>query len=567
MVEKMKTLLTEKSTSKIDKKDFLIILVLCFCYGILSFINLGSMKNPTTFAGTDNEITTVNYKISNVDSTKKTLRYFIGPKSGSYLVLASSDNKEFKQVGETVRDGYVFSWNDLELEDLSGMNYLRLITVDGEASLGEIFIKGVTLTALDKESKLLIDEPTTVPKEISHYNSAYFDEVYFARAAYEYTHGLSTYEWVHPPLGKLIQAIPVALFGMNPFGYRFMGNLSGILMIAVMYAFGKALFKKRGYALVAGLFMALDGFHFAQTRIGTVDSHLVLFILSSYYFMYRYLELKKKEDLSRKLHFLLFSGLMIGCAIAVKWTGLFAGLGLAILFFGHLYFTYFKKKKITKKDKKEVVMILFSCILYFVMIPILIYVGSYFLFPRVSNFIVTDFKELFSITGSMYEYHSTLNATHPFSSNWYSWPFVATPVWFYNMQLSDGYRATISSVGNIVIWWGGFIGILYSIYKAVKEKKREPILFCIAFLCLFCPYIFIGRCMFLYHYFPALPFSMLALVYLLKEITEKTKYKYIILVYLIVSALIFLYFYPVVSGLPLKESSIRLHKWFSSWYF
>ncbi len=567
MLEKIKTLFVEKSSSKIDKKDFFILFVLCFCYGILSFINLGSMKNPTTFAGTDQKITTVNYKISNVDSSKKTLRYFIGPKSGSYLVLASTDNKEFKQVGETVRDGYVFSWNDLELEDLSGMHYLRLITVDGEASLGEISIAGVTLMALDQDSKLLIDEQEVVPKKISHYNSAYFDEVYFARAAYEYTHGLATYEWVHPPLGKLIQSIPVAIMGMNPFSYRLMGNIAGILMIAVMYVFGKALFKKRGYALLAGLFMALDGFHFAQTRIGTVDSHLVLFILSSYYFMYRYLELRKKDLLSSKLHFLLLSGITIGCAIAVKWTGLFAGLGLAILFFGHLYLTYFKTKKITKKEQKEIVTILFSCILYFVMIPILIYVGSYFLFPRVSAYIVTDFKELFSITESMYEYHSTLNATHPFSSNWYTWPFVTTPVWFYNMPLSDGYRATISSVGNIAIWWGGFVGILYSIYKAIKEKKRESILFCVAYLCLFCPYLFIGRCMFLYHYFPVLPFSMLALVLLLKTITEKTKYKYTILIYLIITAFIFIYFYPIVSGLPLKESSIDLHKWFSTWYF
>ena len=81
--------------------------------------------------------------------------------------------------------------------------------------------------------------------------TSYFDEIYFATTAYQYVYGMSTYEWTNPPLGKLIQAIPIYLtHNMSPFNYRLMGNISGILILIVMYSFGTFLFKKRKYEFV-----------------------------------------------------------------------------------------------------------------------------------------------------------------------------------------------------------------------------------------------------------------------------------------------------------------------------
>ena len=102
---------------------------------------------------------------------------------------------------------------------------------------------------------------------------------------------------------------------MAPFYYRFMGNIAGILMIPIMYLLGKELFKKRKYAIASSLLILLDNFHFAQTRMGTVDSYLVLFIMLSFYFMFRFIN-NKNTNIN-----LLLSGLFIGLAISVKWTG------------------------------------------------------------------------------------------------------------------------------------------------------------------------------------------------------------------------------------------------------
>jgi hypothetical protein len=102
----------------------------------------------------------------------------------------------------------------------------------------------------------------------------------------------------------------------------------------------------------------------------------------------------------------------------------------------------------------------------------------------------------------MYEYHSKLDATHPFSSLWYTWPVMYRPVWLYTITYPNGIHSTISTVGNVAIWWGGIVGVLYSIYRLVRKKEKFGIIIIAVLLCLYLPYSMIGRCMFLYHYFP-----------------------------------------------------------------
>ena len=65
----------------------------------------------------------------------------------------------------------------------------------------------------------------------SWWNSSYFDEIYHARTAYEFTQGTVPYETSHPPLGKVLMSWSVSLFGMTPFGWRFAGAVAGILML------------------------------------------------------------------------------------------------------------------------------------------------------------------------------------------------------------------------------------------------------------------------------------------------------------------------------------------------
>lgn len=48
-----------------------------------------------------------------------------------------------------------------------------------------------------------------------------------------------------PPLGKVLIAFSISIFGMTPFGWRFAGALAGVLMLPGMYLLGKLLTKRR----------------------------------------------------------------------------------------------------------------------------------------------------------------------------------------------------------------------------------------------------------------------------------------------------------------------------------
>lgn len=548
---KIESFINEEN-KKLNYKDYLTLLTIIIIYGFISFHNLGSMTNPNTFhnfSKTDSLVIELNKK---EDIIK--MKSFNGDKNAEYQVYVSDDNKKYHYVTKITGEG-AFAWDDIRL--ITRGKYLKFLFTE-ESSLGEIALYNNSKKIIKVESSYhdkkkintLTDEPNLIPKQASYYNSTYFDEIYFARTAYEYTKRMETYEWTHPPLGKLIQALPIYITkNMSPFNYRLMGNLSGILMIIVIYNFGKLLFKKRKYAIFSALLMTLDTFHFVQTRIGTVDSHLVLFILCSLYFMCKFVEDSKTRNL-------FLSGVFFTFAISVKWTGLYAGLALAIIYFTYL----FRKKKfnlafITKGTA------------FFVIIPIIFYFGLYLLFPNNRINYTNNIPSVINQQKEMYNYHSTLESDHFFSSSWYTWPVVYKPVWYHNQKVDNNNRETITAVGNIIIWWTGIISTIYLLIKTIRKKDKNSFLLLIIILSLWIPYSVIGRVMFLYHYFPVLPFLILSIVLMFKDIVEKSKKDIIIPIYLVLALAFFVIYYPVISGKVVDNNYIERLKLFDSWYF
>lgn len=544
-----------KETEKMTKLDYIIIILIMFLYGILSFINLGSNENPQTFQHLEQDDAII-IELEREEDLIRT-KYFSGDLAGEFAIYSSLDNINYNFVTMVSSEG-AFAWNENRIPTRA--KYLKILSIT-ESSLGEmaiynnakerVSIKKVLLENNGEIIKKLTDEKQVVPEQISYLNSTYFDEIYFARTAYNYMNGMDAYEWTHPPLGKMLQAIPLLIFNkMTPFLYRLMGNVAGILMIYVVYLLGKLLFKKTKWAIFSALLLCFETMHFAQTRMGTVDSFLALFIILSVYFMLRYVtENKPKRSLA-------LSGLFFGLSICVKWTGFLAGLALALIYFIDFF-----------KNKKKLNKIVVNGFIFFVIIPVIIYIGIYLIYPKNSINYTSNLKSIIEQTEQMHSYHSELKDDHFFSSPWYSWPISYKPVWYYSEQITAKTKGSISGVGNLVIWITAIIAILYLIYKAVKSKNILIFYLLITILSLWLPYIFIGRVMFLYHYFPVTLFLIPAIVYFFKDIEEKTNKKFIVPIYLFLVMIFFIIYYPVISGLPMKNSYFETVKLFSSWYF
>ena len=621
------------NSSKLNKVDYYIIVVLVIIYSFFGLYRLGSFNVPQTYYKINDYQESIDLSIKEDVQHVSKMIYYTGPATGEFTILTSDNGIDYTEI-KTFNSDSVFVWKE-EVLDVD-LKYIRLIPSLSGYYIGDIQLfdangNKLTMEVMDNNFNVLVDELDTIPDEIGYMNSTYFDEIYFGRSAWEYVHGVDTMEWTHPPLGKLIIAIPILLFGFSPFAFRIMGVIAGIIMVPVIYILAKRLFKNRKWALLAGILLSFDNFHLAQTRLGTADGFLVLFIMLSVLFMKDFIDLDNLKEDNRRLKTikLLLSGLFIGLAVTTKWTATYAMLGLAIVFFVHLFKKYETKENSTKNNKKitfaiiaaSLIMIVIPLILYFIIskvgsdntttlmfiyyiviiistiiwfmirlvkkdnslkytflicvlsfivIPVLIYVLSYMLFPKVVGYNHT-LDGIITQIQSMYNYHSTLSERHPFESSWYQWPIMYKPVWYYvgyyTGAAGESLKSTIVGIGNPAIWWLGIIATIYLLIQTIIKKDHAYFFILVFILCTYLPYIFIGRAMFMYHFFPTIIFIILAIVAFIKWLSEIVKNNSIYIIYIVIVIAVFLTFYPVTVGVKMPSDVIDSLKWLSSWIF
>jgi len=414
--------------------------------------------------------------------------------------------------------------------------------------------------------------------ERAHMSSLFFDEVYHVRTAVEHIEGIKPYEISHPPLGKEIIAASILTAGMSPFGWRLFGALFGVMMLVVMYIFIKNMFGKTFVAVCGTFIFGFDFMRFVQTRIGTIDTYSVFFILLAFFFMYRYITTDANASFRKSLLPLAFSGIFFGLSFAVKWTGAYAGAGLLIVYIirlvqlGLRYHTTGKKgfsKYLTKT-------LLFS-VLFFVVIPAIIYYLTYIPYGLAAGLSLSGgmlwSSDYFNIVWNnqlyIFNYHSKLVAEHPFSSYWWQWILNVRPILF-AANTANNVRAVFGSFGNPVVWWGGFAAMLVMAVRVFTHRDAKALFILIGYLSQLLPWVAVTRIVFIYHYFPSTLFIILALAHIFNTLVEQKEAsgKSVVYGYTVITGFIFAIFYPMLSGLYLPYSYYsNFIKWFVTWPF
>ena len=559
-------------SDRLDRGDKRLMWCLTVAYTVFTLMNLGTLSFPENAWRGKSGTTAV---LDLGDECDISSIWFNGNIAVGEMLITADDGQTFtySQVY-----GEMFSWRAKPVGFRTRFLYLQ--PTSGEIVLNEIALldhsgQRLAVTSTDG-GEGLVDEQDTVPKHPSYYNGMYFDEIYHARTAYEFLHTMSVYEWTHPPLGKELISLGIAVFGMSPFGWRVVPALFGAAMLPIMFIFGKRLFRRRDYAFLACALLSLDTMHFTQTRIATVDVFVVFFILLMYLFMTDYLQKDNAgQPLGKALVPLGACGVSFGLGTAAKWTGLYAGAGLAVLFFTHLIRSVSSKDSAEERHKacNRALKTIVFCFVFFLLIPAAIYFASYIPFYRYESSLTPgipmDLRRmtgiLFSQQKSMYGYHSTLTATHSSQSSWYEWPFSAMSVWFY-FSSGDRFVSNISTFGNPAVWWISAVGTLCAVTETVfglvkndpPFRKKAIAVLMTAVAANYLPWTLVTRCTFQYHYFPTLPFVILCGVLMLQhleergEVSSKAKWGWLIL-----SALFFMMLFPACSGIPMPRMYAR----------
>ena len=530
---------------KMERRDTLPILLITAVYAFTAFFSLGDTVAPDYRKAADFvDGQTYTIEVQGDPFYAKKIWYYPLIGTGGCNLEISADGQAWSTLWHKTEDdqeryywadaeGYtpkyaltqnykqLLKWNEIEPNNPQYVKYIR-ITGQGERDVLELG-KLIFLDENDQPIRfdwamadgdeapeglgyvLAVDD--TVPDQFSWRNSAYFDEVYHARTALEFIEGAKIYEWTHPPLGKLLISLGVRLFGMTPFGWRFVGTLFGAIMVPLLYLFLKNIFGKRSVATCGAILFAAEFMHLTQTRIATIDTYGVFFVLLSYYFFYRYLTAPATPDRKGKTHegwlSLALSGTFWGIGCACKWTVIYAGAGLAVLYLINLIQRLRLRayRQDTFKPGPWLAKTLGLGFAFFVCVPFVLYTLSYIPTARILG--VTDFSlgrslagfgENFpvlirnllgakepgtfrkdSLTGVMLEnqwamlhYHEGVHSSHPYASQWYQWLGDIRPILYYSHN-AGGLTERFAAFNNPLISWAGLLALLTCASRCVRH--------------------------------------------------------------------------------------------------
>ena len=204
------------------------------------------------------------------------------------------------------------------------------------------------------------------------------------------------------------------------------------------------------------------------------------------------------------------------------------------------------------------------CFLFFILVPFTIYCVTYLPFLRLTNdgfigIIKNQFEILWYHTSLEIMWYQTYLGGS--ASRWWQWLYNVRPLLYYAKE-DGGAHQSILMLGNPLIVFAGLLAVLYCladyIYglfrrgEARVSARKTSLFLLVGYLSQLLPWALVRRTTFLYHYFPCMPFLILALIQVFRNYIATGKQ--LSAAFAVTSILLFIVFYPAISGIPYGEA-------------
>lgn len=449
-----------------------------------------------------------------------------------------------------------------------------------------------------------------------------FDEKHYAPQAWQmlHNHGVEDNPGyglvVHPPVGKQLIAIGEALFGYNGLGWRFSGALCGVVIVLLVVRIARRLSRSTLVGGIAGLLMIADGVSFVSARTALLDVFLVMFVVAAFACL-----MVDRDDVRRRMHNVFMAGritetpwgprlgvrwwrfgagVLLGLACATKWSGLYfvAFFGVMTLVLDAIarkqYHVQAPWRGVLRRD-------LWPAAYVFGFIPAAIYLGSYGPWFASEtgvnryeagqsigeNSIIPmpdALRSLWHYTYAAYRFHAGLtNADgnhHPWESKPWTWPMSLRPV-LYAIDNQDvagcGAQSCVKAVmlvGTPAMWFVAVPVLGWALWRAVVRRDWRYGVVLVGYSAGFLPWFFdIDRQMYFFYATVMAPFLVLAIALILGDILYKPKQNperrtlglLVVCFYVALVIANFAWLYPVLTGIPISQSTWNLEIWLPSW--
>ncbi|HEY8472807.1 MAG TPA: phospholipid carrier-dependent glycosyltransferase [Natronosporangium sp.] len=414
---------------------------------------------------------------------------------------------------------------------------------------------------------------------------------------------------VHPPLGKWMIWLGESIYGYNPFGWRIAAAIAGIASVLMITRIARRLFGSTVLGATAGLLVALDGMHVVMSRTALLDIFLLFFVVAAFGALVMDRDTRRERwlraveaGLDRPPPALpwwrfAMAGLL-GCAVAVKWSGaFFIPVFLILLIWWEIGA---RRSAGVRRPWLDTLTGEWLSVLVTVVITPVVYLLSWtgwFVtdhgYHRLTPIDVRDSSPLGWLFGSLWnlfqyhrqvlDFHDDLVSDHPYASDAWQWLILAEPTAFHwSNEGSCGAPTCASAVlllGTPLLWWSFLPALALLAWVGIARRDWRAAAIWFTAVIGIAPWLLIDRVMFYFYALPSEPFLVLAVVYLLGAlITPGPSSKETLLgfdrriagivlagAYVMLVALNFAYFYPIYTGQLIPYEAWQARMWVSSW--
>lgn len=563
------------------KTNKIIVLALTLFYAIISFINFGKLHlNNTSWIG----LNTTDQLLITFESptlvNKININY--GLTTGKYHIIYNTTDGQSITLRDTGIDSFPphYQWSNLHIDDGKHVTSMTFVIDSPQVEIRQLaffdnnnnYLTNFRVEAapgITDMNSLVSDTP---PANIydKWLSSTVFDEIYYVSSAKQYIDGVPPYVDVHPPLGMLIIAIGLIILGITPFAWRLIPNIFGISLVPIMYLFANKIFREQRLAIITTVLIMVEFMHYSISRLAFLDSILTLFIVLDYYFLYCYVSKRLSGgSFEQSVKYLYLCALFLGTGIATKLNAAFAAPAIFV-------WVFYCEVIASKFSIWQIITKILYVLLIFTLIPLTIYILSYIPYyhsmhaNNIFNFVVDRYQHMYD-----YQVNGLKNATHPYASKWWSWPLLITPmsISYWQEAIASPTRlmsASIVLMGNPAIYWASIPAVLILIYKWISKPNYIIAFILVAIFAQYLPYAFFTRISFIYYFYPVTPFIILAITYILKLAFENTNkiYHYLGYAYVALSIILFLMYFPVLSGLDVaRDYTVKVLLLLKGWNF
>ncbi len=194
---------------------------------------------------------------------------------------------------------------------------------------------------------------------------------------------------------------------------------------------------------------------------------------------------------------------------------------------------------------------------------------------------IHNFNDVVFRQYSMFHYHDTLKATHPYSSKWWEWPLDYVPIAYYyqddrtNKNDPNGCCVEeITSMPNPFNMWFGLFAVPFIGVLAWKERNKGYALIVLDYILQWVPWAWSPRIAFAYHFYVDIPLICLCNALVLQRLWTWAKARgpngrWIGLAsvggIVLAIGLAFVFFYPILSAQPITWNAWHNRMWIEKW--